>query len=142
MCWFACGVFHDIAHGLDVTRHAVAASADATKNFTLKYRTTIAGALTLVACTASGIVICGVVAAAALAVRVQSRIEKQGFRKSLGANVADAIISVGTFGVMKIPLAQVERGVFSPAQRLIISGTVSAPAVVNAFWQYSASHEH
>ncbi|AXX30145.1 MSHA biogenesis protein MshQ [Actinosynnema pretiosum subsp. pretiosum] len=73
-------------------------------SFVMKNRGTIASAGAAVGCMLTGLLACGIFTAGAYAVNAQQRIAEQGFRKSLKANAADLVLTVGTFGLFTVPV--------------------------------------
>jgi RHS repeat-associated protein len=54
-------------------------------------------------CIGSGGLGCGAMLAVAWGARSSQRIERHGFRRSLGANIADGVLTAGTFGLVRAP---------------------------------------
>jgi RHS repeat-associated protein len=69
---------------------------------------------------------CGAAQAAAWGVRSQQRIQRHGFRRSMGANVADGVLTAATFGLLRVPghyaLGRAGRESLSKSQRFFVSG--------------------
>jgi RHS repeat-associated protein len=113
---------------------AIAAPITHIVSFAWQHRTTIAGALAAATCVALSVGACAFAVVVALVVRVQYRVEKQGSANSLGSNISDAVITAGTFGPVRLPLAQADLGSFSVGQQVMVRAVTGAPSVVNAFW--------
>jgi YD repeat-containing protein len=69
----------------------------------LKNRGMLATVAAGAVCLGSAGAACGVAMAGAYAVRAQQRVADHGFRKSLGANVADGVLTLATFGMVRAP---------------------------------------
>ena len=133
LCWVICSVVHAVASGFDDTRHAVASAG----KLVVKYRDTIAGVLAVATCIGFSLGACAVATAVALGVREVTRVQKDGFRKSLGANISDAIFTVGSFGLVRIPLTQDLSG-FTGYQKAIVGLSKAVPNAIATFWRFEA----
>jgi hypothetical protein len=116
LCWFACGVWHDITKTADDTGHYVD-----------EHRTLIVGIVAAGTCVAFSLGVCAAAVGAAFVARAQYRIERQGFSNSLGSNFSDLVITAGTFGLVRWPLAEADIKSFSGAQQILIKGLTGVP---------------
>ncbi|MEZ5253227.1 MAG: RHS repeat-associated core domain-containing protein [Microthrixaceae bacterium] len=87
------------------------------KQFVAKHKETItstvaglASAAAFGACVAASAGLCLGLSAGAWVLRSGARITRDGFRKSLGANVADGVLTFGTLGLVKAPSSWIKIG--------------------------------
>ncbi|MFU8851486.1 RHS repeat-associated core domain-containing protein [Micromonospora sp. SL1-18] len=102
------------AHAASRAWHATASGAAKAAQWAGQHRSLLASVAATAGCALTGALGCLALGAFALAVRMEQRArEGGGWRKTAQANLADAVISLGTLGLVKTPLAAAQYGKLS-----------------------------
>ena len=124
---------------------AVGRALEDAGKWAVAYRGTLAALLAIAGCLAPGFdVFCGAYLAGAYVVRAQQRIASYGFRRSLDANAADAVMT-GAFavpmaGAFAEGLTQGGRAV-GAGLKLLVNGVATVPDVVQFVGGFLPGHD-